>query len=142
MNSQLLYCLPIYGIARNYVINPVIIMQKRFIRLLSASLLKEHTQPLFKKLKILQFPHLLNLSLLKEQHKIMNNETCNFLINSFRNNQNRRDINLRNNLQINPPFYRLEKARQAVTYKSAKLFNDLPTEIKNKKSLKVFTRNI
>ena len=142
VHSQLLYCLPIYGIARNYVINPVIIMQKRFIRLLSASLLYDHTQPLFKKLKILQFHQLLNLSLLKEQHKIMNNKTCNYLTNNFRNNQTRRDINLRNNLHINPPFYRLEKARQAVTYRSAKLLNDLPTDIKNIKSLKAFTRKI
>ena len=72
----------------------------------------------------------------------MNNNECNFLITSFRNNQIRRDINLQNNLHINPPFYRLEKARQAVTYESATFFNDLPVDIINKKSLKVFTHYI
>ena len=97
-----------------------------------------------KKLKILRFRDLLNLSLLKQQHKILNNNACNFLLSRFHNNQNRRIrySHLRNSLDINPPSYRLEKARQSVTYKAAKLFNELPTELKNEISLKIFTLKI
>ena len=144
VHTHLLYCLPIYGIASNLAIQPVIKMQKRFIRLLTASRLYDHTAPLFKKLKILRFRDLLNLSLLKQQHKILNNNACNFLVSSFHNNQNRRIgfSNLRNSSNINPPSYRLEKARQSVTYKSAKLFNELPTALKNEISLKIFTHKI
>src|SRR5678815_3451296 len=72
IHPHLLYCLPIYGTTSNSVIHPVTVIQKRFIRLISNTRdFYSHTQPLFKNLKILQFKDLLNISLLKEIHKII-----------------------------------------------------------------------
>ena len=109
----------------------IITMQKRIIRLLSGSRdFYSHTPPLFKKLNILKFEHLLNLSLLKEIHKIINNNTCEFLKTSHQNNQIERGIILRNNNNLKTPLYRLTKARQAVSYTSTILYNNLPDDIK------------
>ena len=146
IHPHLLYCLPIYGTTSNSVIHPVIVTQKRFIRLISNTRdFYRYTQPLFKNLKILQFKDLLNISLLKEIHKIIHNNACDFLLANFHSNQARRvanQINLRNNTYINPPFCRLKKATQSVSYKAAKLYNSMPQDIKTENSTKSFTKKL
>ncbi|KAL7630041.1 UNVERIFIED_CONTAM: hypothetical protein RMT77_019831 [Armadillidium vulgare] len=118
-------------------------MLKRIIILLSDSRdFYSLTPPLFKKLNILQFIHLLNLSLLKEIHKVINNNTCEFLKTNHQNNQIEREITLRNINDQKHPFYRLTKARQAVTYTSTILYNNLPDDIKNERPIKSYARKI
>src|ERR1700755_1566621 len=143
IHTHLLYCLPVYGTTTKSNTHQIITMQKRIIRLLSGSReFYSHTTPLFKNLNMLQFDHLLNLSLLKEIHKVINNNTCEFLITPHHNNQTERGIILRNNTNLQTPFYRLTKARQAVSYVSTTLFNNLPHDIKIERSLKSYARKI
>ena len=143
VHPHILYCLSVYGTTPKSNTRQIITMQKRIIRLLSGSRdFYSHTPPLFKKLNILQFEHLLNLSLLKEIHKVINNNTCDFLKTNHQNNQIERGINLRNNNNLKTPLYRLTKARQAVSYTSTILFNNLPVDIKNERSIKSYARKI
>ena len=143
IHPHLLYCLPVYGSTTKSNTHQIITMQKRIIRLLSGSRdFYCHTPPLFKKLNILQFDHLLNLSLLKEIHKVINNNTCEFLQTNHLINQTEREIILRNNTNLQTPFYRLTKARQAVSYVSTILYNSLPDDIKNERSIKSYARKI
>ena len=118
-------------------------MQKRIIRLLGGSRdLFSHTSPLFKKLNLLKFDNLLSLSLLKEIHKVINNNTCEFLRSNHLNNQSEGRTNLRNQTNVKAPPYRLTKARQSVSYTSAGLYNNLPSDIKHERSLSSYARKI
>ena len=143
IHPHLLYCLPVYGTTTKSNTHQIITMQKRIIRLLSGSReFYSHTTPLFKNLNMLQFDHLLNLSLLKEIHKVINNNTCEFLKTNHLNNQTERGIILRNNTNLQTLFYRLTKARQAVSYVSTILYNNLLDDIKNERSIKSYARKI
>ena len=49
----LIYCNPVWGAANDTVLNPLIVFQKKIIRVISFKRRYEHTRPLFVELKIL-----------------------------------------------------------------------------------------
>ena len=143
VHPLILYCLPVYGTTPQSNIQPLITMQKRFIRLLNGSKsFFSHTQPMYKKLKILKFKDLLNMSLLKEIHKVINKQSCEHLIDIFNNCQIQRPLPTRNQNALIRPNYVLSKSRQSVIYKSINLYNNLPSDIKTVKHPKLFVKKV
>ena len=58
INSHLLYCLPIWSCGLESSLDPLIILQKKAIRIITNSRYSSHTAPLFKKLQILPLKEL------------------------------------------------------------------------------------
>ncbi len=68
-HSNLIYCLPIWSSTTQSLLNKIITMQKNAIRTISNAPYNAHTEPLFKKLKILPFNKLIyffNLQIMQQ----------------------------------------------------------------------------
>ena len=68
------YCVCVWGGVADYILKPLIILQKRAIRIITKSDYKAHTAPLFKQLKILNFDSIYTLSLANIFHKIQHDK--------------------------------------------------------------------
>ena len=82
---------------------PLIILQKRIVRLMTNSSYLSHTRPLFSELGILEFNDIYKLNLLNFVHKSLSKN-----ILAFNNNRNSRDLFL-----IKPSFHRLTKTQHS-----------------------------
>ena len=58
MYPYFIYCVEIWGNSCNVYLDPLIKLQKKFLRIITFSNYLEHTEPLFKKLEILNFKQL------------------------------------------------------------------------------------
>ena len=77
-HSHLCYGICLYGLAEPQYISKIILIQKRAIRILSKSPFNAHTEPLFKKLRILNFSKTLEFqfSVMMWQHDHGELPTC------------------------------------------------------------------
>ena len=119
-------------------LNPLIILQKRIVRLMTNSSYLAHTRPLFSKLGILQFNDIYKFNLLSSVHKSISR---NILV--FNNCRNSRDSFL-----IKPVFHRLSKTQHSFSFTGPTEWNRLPLYLRKiekfnhfKKSLKSYFLN-
>jgi len=81
IHSHIVYCLSVYSCANKTSLNRLFIKQKEAIRIICNVGYREHTSPLFARLKILPLEQLINVSILKFMHSYSHN----MLPFSFRN---------------------------------------------------------
>lgn len=112
--------------------NKIFILQKRLIRIMSKKSTREHCKPLFKNLKILTFPGLYILECLVF---IKKNPSY------FQSFKDTHTYNTRYNSDYIIPHIRLETTRGGPFANSAKLYNALPTSIREM-PLKNFKRAV
>ena len=108
-------------------LKPLIVMQKRLIRIITKRGWIEHTDPLFSELKLLKFSDLSSLSLALFVYKTVNN-----LIQSPITFTPREEIpyNLRNVLPLLNPQNQSNQTRLFVESRGKELWNRLPNQIK------------
>ena len=73
IHSQLLYCINIYSSANQTKLNRLLLKQKNAIRTVCNMGYRDHTAPLFKKLKVLSLDKMIAYSRLKFMHSFTNN---------------------------------------------------------------------
>ena len=73
--SHINYCILIWGGAEKGIIEPLFILQKKAIRIISKSSFLEHTAPLFKSLALLTVHKVFNLNCILFIYKCLN---CNY----------------------------------------------------------------
>jgi hypothetical protein len=73
VHSHIAYCINIYGCASNSNLEKIFIKQKQAIRTICKANYREHTSPLFKKLKILPLEKLIYYYKLKFMHNYVHN---------------------------------------------------------------------
>ena len=121
IHPYLLYCLPVFGATYAIHLQPLIILQKRAIRIISNAGFLDHTEPLFKLQKILKLQDLYKYSLACYFFKNQN------LLNSFSQSHN---YNTRNRDLFLPPHERLRSTSQSVIYNGIIVWNNIPDSIK------------
>jgi Reverse transcriptase (RNA-dependent DNA polymerase) len=110
-HSNLIYCIQIWSCTPQSNLNPITVLQKKAIRLISNAKYNSHTEPIFKNLSILPF----NKLILFFNLKLMQQYTQGFLPVSFNNVwvinaarcQNEFMMMLRNRENLHTPFVRL-----------------------------------
>ena len=114
---------------------PIIILQKRMIRLMTNSGFLDHTRPLFAQLGLLEFPDVYRYNILNYVFKALTKDKV-----TFNNVRNTRDPFL-----IKPAFHRLSKTQHAFSYTGPSEWNKLPLHLRKidnyvrfKKSLKEY----
>ena len=131
-NPYLTYNIIVWGSTNPSHLNPLIILQKRIVRILAGSEYLAHSTPLFLKLSILK---------LLDLHKYF---VCMYMFDE----RNREDfsinhnLNTRNRNNLQPKFHRLSKTQHALSYVGPKIWNDLPCNIKSVRSLPIFKRKL
>ena len=128
------YCNVAWGNANKTLLHPIIIQQKRAVRLISHAAFLEHTHPLFKRLSLLKFNDINQLELLKFVYNQLNHTN----ILQFVPVSNIHEVNLRGRFNLRPPQRKLELSRRFVTYRGCVEWNSLPEEIKMSTNTSMF----
>jgi hypothetical protein len=68
VHSSISYCINVYGSANKTTLAPLVIQQKKAIRIISRAKYRDHTAPLFSKLEILPLEQLIMYNRLKFMH--------------------------------------------------------------------------
>ena len=142
---HLLYNLPVWGCASEYLLQPLIKLHKKIIRIISGSRnYYEHTSPLFKQLSILKLHDMLTLTMTTQIFKIINGLSNKLLSNLIMNNQNVRRLNLRSTHShtLSKSKYTLTKSRRAISYNGIENWNNLPKNIQELATLPTFRKHV
>ena len=115
------YCLPIFAAAYHSHMEPLILLQKRAIRIVSGANYFDHTEPLFFNNRVLKISDLYKHSL--GCFAYSNPE----ILSNFERTHSY-GTRLRNSLL--PPFERLRVSQQSVIYNAVKNWNEIPLNIK------------
>ena len=126
------YCICIWGGTSACHLEPLIVLQKRAVRILSGASYYAHTNPLFHKNSILKLGDLytynLAIFMYKNRHLLDLGST--------------HDHMTRNRNALNPPWQRLTSTQQAIPYRGSLIWNGLPQEIRDRPSLPSFKRGL
>ena len=124
----LTYNILIWGSTNSIHLKPLIIQQKRIIRLLSGANYLDHTTPLFYDLNLLKLVdiHKFHASVYMFKRQFNENLTVNH------------NLNTRNRNELVPKFQRLSRTQQAISYVGPHIWNSLPTSIRNIPKLNTF----
>ena len=125
------YCISIWGAACATTLKPLVVLQKRAIRIVSSVGFLEHTNDPFKSLKILKLNDIYTLESFKFIHSQLNstNPITEITLNNQIHNYNLRN---RNNIHIPNHGNNLNEVnRRFVTHNGCILFNDLPMNLRS-----------
>lgn len=121
-------------------------LQKKAIRIIAKTKYNAHTDPLFKRFKILKLEDLKKLNELKFFHKITNSMLPEYFLNNFINtNYNIHNISTRNATSLATPVHRHQLFKSSLRYSIINTVNSLPPTILSKcrtHSLNSFTDHV
>ena len=126
-----LYCLVIYGGTCDSHLQPLITLQKRLIRLITHEEYLAHTAPLFYRTGILKLPDLYRLVVGIYMFKHGNDTR----FDRFHHN-----YATRNRHNIIPNYQRLQVCEKCITNSGPKIWNTIPSSIKNHENLLQFKK--
>ena len=127
--SQLHFSILIWG----FSLEKIIKLQKRAIRVVSNSKYNSHTEPLFKKLKLLKLTDIFNCQQIKFYHKYLNNKLPEYFTDIFtRLNNSTHNYSTRNRDNISFERVKHEYAKKRIRYCIPNTLNNCPDLIKHK----------
>ena len=132
------YCNLIWGSAYNSTLNPLVILQKKCIRIICNAEFLAHTDPLFKSTKLLKLKQLHELNCAIFIYKCFHSTAyANFKIMMITSSQIHQ-YNTRNRDDIRSLHHRLHLGANSFFNKGIKIWNNLPNEIKHANSILYF----
>ena len=136
--SYLNYCNVVWGSAYDSHLKPLIILQKKAVRVITNSAYDASSAPIFDSLKVLQLQKIHKLNCCIFMFKCLN--TNNYPIHRNKTLQNTATHNYatRNRELFYVPRERLEICRKSFLNKGISLWNDISTEVKSEKALHSF----
>ena len=140
--SHINYCNLVWGGACKSVLEPLVKLQKRAIRIINKSAYLAHTDPIFKTLNILPLHEVFILNCLLFMYKCINlgKYPVFFLrLNKYSETHNH---NTRGNNLLKPPRSRLEICKNSFFVKGINTWNMIDIRIKLSKSIYIFKKRI
>ena len=126
------YNVIIWGSTFQVHLEPLIVQQKRIIRIIARAGFLEHTNSLFHRLKLLKFDDIYKYFVSIIMYKRIKN---NFYQQDHR-------VNTRNRFVIQPPYQRLTITQHSFEYCGPKVWNELPPSIQNLPNINIFKRKL
>ena len=140
--SYINYCNVIWGSAYECHLNPLIVLQKKAIRIINNSSYRDESLPIFYNLKLLPIPQIFKLNCLTFIFKCLINNNYPILRYRILQNSSSHSHATRYRDLLKPPFERLEICKRSYLYQSVCLWNKLDNDNKDSKSLDNFKNNI
>ena len=132
VNSHLSYCITTWGGAPPTIIEPLKVIQRKIIRIMTFSDFQARTTPLFLKLNILKLQDIYKLNLSLLFHKIHNNEIVGqhnlTNITSIHSHNTR----LSHNINYFTNYHKTNIGRSTYSAAGNKIWTSLPSNFKNK----------
>ena len=140
VSPHLNYCITAWGgISRN-ILQPLIVMQKRLVRIITSSDYLAHTSPLFQSLSILKLEDVYKFSLMNMMFQTLTLNKFPTLRQKIIQEQSVHRYRTRNS-NLTLPFVRVKKCEQSYIYQGVKLWNTLPAYLKALLSVRSFKRS-
>ena len=117
-------------------------MQKKLIRIITRSPYRAHTGPLFFANKILSVTQINTYMVGTYMYKCQNESVPQFLSNYFTRNNSIHEYNTRGANEIHVPFGRLDIRNFSIRIHGAKVWNSLPSFVKQSRSLELFKNTL
>ena len=142
LKSNLEYGSALFTTASQSTIKPIIILQKKAIRLICQVGYREHTAELFKNEKLLRYEDIMTFNRCKLMFDYKHNNLPNIFTNTWRQNNQVHNYPLRNAMDyfidnVSKPY--LDKFP---LFQFPRSWNSLPEEIKNIESRKLFCKEL
>ena len=133
----------IYGtISIKTNLEPIVLMQKKLIRIITCSPFRAHTGPLFFANKILSVTQINTYMVGTYMYKCLNESVPQFLRNYFTRNNSIHEYSTRGANEIHVPFGRLDIRNFSIRIHGAKVWNSLPSFVKQSRSLELFKNTL
>ncbi len=136
------YGILLWGSASQSLINKISIMQKKVIRSVTRSNYNAHTDPLFAELKTFKLCDIYDYTLGKYMYSQKNKLLPQPLLLTYSENQDVHSYNTRNKSLIQSQNRRTAIAPNSHIHKTPCLWNNIPKEIKELPSLKLFSTKL
>ena len=134
--SHLMYSNIVWGNCSSHSLQKLFLLQKRAIRAITKSNYLAHTQPLFKKLKILNIYDINKLQLASFMFSYSKQLLPNNFDEYFEYNSNINQYNTRNTNKMYVPFYHYNFSRTTVSFKGPQSWNLLPDDLKESSTIR------
>jgi hypothetical protein len=132
IHSHIVYCLNIYGCANQTSLQKLKIKQKEAIRIISNAGFRDHTNPLFKQLKILPLDKLIKYSNLKLMHSYAHGRLPFSFSEMWVTNRARNpELILRNADNYYVPAHKLASVKRFPYFSLPKIWNEYPEVKRN-----------
>ena len=127
---------------KSQALNRVLKIQKRYVRLISFSSYRAHSQPLFKQLNILTVYQIYQNQLAIYMFRILNNLVPHLCHHHFVWNASIHDHNTRSSHHLHVPYCRTGLRQNTIQFQGPKLWNILPEEIRSAPSIINFKKRV
>ena len=138
----LTYCILAWGQVCTTTLNPIIVLQKKVVRIINGSDFYAHTNKIFNNLTILKLEYIFKYHCALFIYQIQNKNKALYMNEQIKNNQISIEYSLRNNGALRLPSVRVFKFKQSLIYQVSKLWNCLPNEIKLISSKNMFRKAV
>ena len=128
--SYINYCNTVWGSAYLNHLKPLVILQKKAIRIVNKSYYDAESSPIFHKLRLLNIYKIHNLNCLTFMYNCLINNKFPEIRNKILENAFSHEYNTRHRVKLNPPFERLEICKRSFLCKGICLWNDLGEDVK------------
>ncbi len=125
-----------------FKLNSIITLQKLAVRILSNEDYLAHTTELFLNHKILKLDQINILQTTIFMFKLLNNEMLSCFNTMFMTNNKTHKYNTRFANNLRTPKHNTNFVRQTLKFMGTKVWNQIPTEIRNSHSNSIFTSHI
>ena len=136
--SYINYCNIIWGSADECHLKPLIVLQKKALRIINNSNYRDASAPIFYNLKLLPIPEIFHLNCLKFLYKCLKDNSFPVIKQRILQNNSSHGYETRYRYLLKPLFERLEICKKAFLSQSIKFWNNLNPIIKESKSLHSF----
>ena len=135
------YCTEVWGVTFKSYLSRIVKLQKRAIRTICRVGKMHHTNELFIKLNIMKFEDLVDLEIAICMYKAKKGLLPKNIQSLFKEKTNSRQNSLRNKDNLLCKYSRTNMKSKSLSVYGVKLFNSLPMELKESKSVHLFKRN-
>jgi len=137
----LIYCNHVWGNTHKTYLDKIIKTQKKLIRIISGSHYRAHTSDLFANNKLLNMQQIYQYSIGIFMFKYCNDELPNLFANMFQKNSGIHTHNTRQQNHFHLPKFKNNMLKNSVRYQGVTLWNGLPDQLRESKSLNSFKFN-
>ena len=137
-----IYCNHVWGNNYAWTLENIKIIQKRLVRTITCSPYRAHTEPLFYANKLLNVCDINSYTIGIFMYQFVNGNLPDIFNGFFVRNRNVHQYNVRNADELYVPYARLDVRKFSLKISGAKLWNILPTYIKESSSLDMLIQNL
>ena len=119
------YCNHIWGSAPNTILNRLFILQKKAIRIICRAKPRDHTAPLFEKLRLLPLYDINRFMIGQFMFKMYHEQVPDLFIHYFVRNREYLSYATRHSNMFHIPRVRTEYGKKAIRYRGAIIWNNI-----------------